>query len=122
MKGSDLRYRPLAPYAGQDRAIGKVESVMGMKLFVGNLPYTTTEEQLREMFAADGRGVDRVTVVTDRDTGRSRGFAFVEMSSDEDTQNAIAALNGTDMDGRALRVDEAHDRRRGGGGGGGDRY
>ena len=94
---------------------------MGTKLFVGNLPYSSTEDTLREMFEADGRNVARVTIVTDRETGRSRGFAFVEMGSDEDAQAAIGALNGTDVDGRALRVDEAHDRR-GGGGGGGGRY
>lgn len=92
---------------------------MRTKLFVGNLPYTVTEERLREMFQADGRSVNRVTIVTDRESGRSRGFAFVEMASSEDAQAAVGALNGMDLEGRALRVDEAHDRPRGGGSGGG---
>ncbi len=92
---------------------------MSKKLFVGNLPYTTTEDALREIFAADGRNVSRVTIVTDRDSGRSRGFAFVEMASDEEAQAAVSALNGRDMDGRQLRVDIAHDKPGGGGGGGG---
>lgn len=88
---------------------------MKTKLFVGNLPYSVTEERLRELFADDGRSVDRVTIVTDRESGRSRGFAFVEMGSPEDAQAAVGALNGVDLEGRALRVDEAHDRPRGGG-------
>ncbi|MHC4547497.1 MAG: RNA recognition motif domain-containing protein [Planctomycetota bacterium] len=88
---------------------------MKTKLFVGNLPYTTTEDHLRELFEADGRTVAQITIVTDRDTGRSRGFAFVEMGSPEDAQAAVSALNGSDFDGRSLRVDEAHDRPRGGG-------
>lgn len=92
---------------------------MAKKLFVGNLPYTTTEDALRDLFSADGRNVSRVTIVTDRDTGRSRGFAFVEMATDEEAQAAATALNGTDFDGRALRVDIAHDKPGGGGGGGG---
>jgi hypothetical protein len=99
--------------------IGKVRRKMAKKLFVGNLPYSTTEDSLREMFSADGRNVSRVTIVTDRDTGRSRGFAFVEMATDEEAQAAASALNGKDMDGRALRVDIAHDKPAGGGGGGG---
>ena len=90
-----------------------------MKLFVGNLSYDTTEEKLRTLFEADGRAVSRVTIVTDRDTGRSRGFAFVEMASADDGRAAIDALNGVDYEGRSLRIDEAHDRSRGGGGGGG---
>jgi len=94
---------------------------MAKKLFVGNLPYTMTEDALREIFAGDGRNVSRVTIVTDRDTGRSRGFAFVEMATDEEAQAAVGALNGTDMDGRTLRVDVAHDKPGGGGGGGGGR-
>jgi len=90
-----------------------------MKLFVGNLSYDTTEDRLRELFEQDGRNVVRVTIVTDRDTGRSRGFGFVEMGSAEEGRAAIEALNGMDVDGRTLRIDEAHDRPRGGGGGGG---
>jgi len=95
--------------------------VMGKKLYVGNLAYGTTEDSLRELFGGDGRNVERVTVVTDRETGRSRGFAFVEMVSDEDAQAAISACNGVELDGRALRVDAAHDKPGGGGGGGGGR-
>ncbi|MFI5402367.1 MAG: RNA recognition motif domain-containing protein, partial [Planctomycetota bacterium] len=83
---------------------------MSKKLFVGNLPYTTTEDALREIFSGDGRNVSRVTIVTDRDTGRSRGFAFVEMATDEEAQGAVTALNGKDFDGRQLRVDIAHDK------------
>jgi RNA recognition motif-containing protein len=92
---------------------------MSKKLFVGNLPYTTTEDSLRAMFSTDGRNVSRVTIVTDRDSGRSRGFAFVEMSTDEEAQAAVSALNGKELDGRPLRVDIAHDKPAGGGGGGG---
>ncbi len=89
------------------------------KLFVGNLSYHTTEDSLRNMIEAGGRSVNRVTIVTDRDTGRSRGFAFVELGESENVSDAIDALNGTELDGRPLRVDEANDRPRGGGGGGG---
>jgi RNA recognition motif-containing protein len=92
---------------------------MSKKLFVGNLPYTTTEDALRDIFAGDGRNVSRVTIVTDRDTGRSRGFAFVEMATDEEAQAAVTALNGADFEGRSLRVDIAHDKPGGGGGAGG---
>jgi len=89
------------------------------KLYVGNLPWSTTEEELRQMFAEMGE-VQSVALITDRETGRSRGFGFVELD-DEGAQKAISELNGKDMDGRALRVNEAQDkpRRSGGGGGGG---
>lgn len=90
---------------------------MGKKLYVGNLPFSATEEQLRELFERHG-SVERVNVVTDRETGRSRGFAFVEMDA-ASADAAMRALDGSDMGGRALRVNEAHDRRPGGGGGGG---
>ena len=86
------------------------------KLFVGNLPFTATDESVRALFSNHGT-VEKVSVVTDRDTGRPRGFAFVEMSN-ADASRAIQALNGTDFDGRALKVDEAQDRARSGGGGG----
>jgi len=92
---------------------------MGTKLYVGNLSYSSTEEELREAFSADGRSVTEVKVIMDRDTGRPRGFAFVEMGSDADAKAAIAALDGKDLGGRPIRVSEAHDRERGGGGGGG---
>ena len=92
---------------------------MGTKIFVGNLSYDTTEQDLMEFFSADGRQVERVSIITDRDTGRPRGFAFVEMAQAADAQSAIEALDGQDLLGRPLRVNEAHDRQRGGGGGGG---
>ncbi|HEV8113833.1 MAG TPA: RNA-binding protein [Planctomycetota bacterium] len=92
---------------------------MGSKLFVGNLSYNTTEADLRAAFAADGRQVKEVAIITDRMTGQPRGFAFVQMGSNEDAAAAIQALDGTQMDGRALRVNEAQERQGGGGGGGG---
>jgi cold-inducible RNA-binding protein len=101
------------------------------KLFVGNLPHSTTEAELRTLFEPLGK-VDQVSVVTDRDTGRSRGFAFVEMSDNAEAEKAIAALNGKDLGGRALNINEARPKtergpggprggggRPGGGGGGG---
>ena len=93
-----------------------------MKLYVGNLPWSTGEAELEEMFSAIG-AVSSANVITDRDTGRSRGFGFVEMSND-DAKRAIEELNGNEVDGRAIRVNEAEEKRRdsrGGGGGGGDR-
>jgi RNA recognition motif-containing protein len=95
---------------------------MATKLYVGNLSYSTTEETLRNLFEADGRRVEDVAVIMDRDTGRPRGFAFVQMGSPEDARAAIAALNGRDVDGRQISVSEARertDRGPGGGGGGG---
>ena len=93
---------------------------MAKRLFVGNLPFTTTDDQLRELFARFGP-CDSASVVTDRVSGRSRGFGFVEMSSDAEAQAAITALNGADMGGRTLTVNEARPQepRTGGGGGGG---
>lgn len=76
------------------------------KLFVGNIPHSTSEAELRTLFEAHGK-VDQVSVVTDRDTGRSRGFAFVEMSDAGEAEKAIAAVNGKDLGGRALNVNEA---------------
>ena len=94
---------------------------MGKRLYVGNLSYDTTDDSLRAAFAEDGRTVTDVHVMMDRDTGRPRGFGFVEMGSEEDAQNAIQALDGANLDGRNLRVNEAQERkpRTGGGGGGG---
>jgi cold-inducible RNA-binding protein len=89
-------------------------------IFVGNLSFGTTEDTLRSMFDTYGT-VDRVNIVTDRDTGQARGFAFVEMSIDAEGNAAISGLNGRDVDGRALNVNEARpkaDRGSGGGGGG----
>ena len=94
---------------------------MSKKLYVGNLPFSTTEDELRAIFEQHG-GVDSVNVITDRETGRSRGFAFVEMSDSNAAEQAMRALDGSDMAGRSLRVNEAQDRRGGGGGGGGGRY
>src|SRR5262245_7032396 len=91
---------------------------MAQKLFVGGLSYSTTSERLREVFARTGT-VESATVVTDRDTGRSRGFGFVEMATEEDAQQAVAQLNGQEVDGRRLKVEKASST--GGGGGGGQR-
>jgi cold-inducible RNA-binding protein len=88
-------------------------------IFVGNLDFNTTEDELRQLFEVHGQ-VDRVSILTDRDTGRSRGFGFVEMASAEDGEKAIAALNGAQVGGRTLNVNEARPKpeRTGGGGGG----
>jgi RNA recognition motif-containing protein len=94
---------------------------MGTRIYVGNLPFSTTEDQIRQLFSADGRNVTEVHVVMDRETGRPRGFAFVEMASDQDAQSAIEALNGSSLGGRQLTVNEARERTGGGGGGGGGR-
>ena len=83
---------------------------MGTNLFVGNLNFDTTEDGLRQLFEGDGRTVVRVNIITDRDTGRPRGFGFVEMSSDEEARTAQEALDGSMLDGRPIRVNEAHDR------------
>jgi len=85
-------------------------------IFVGNLDFAATESSIRALFEPYGQ-VDRVNVVTDRDTGRSRGFAFVEMSDAAEADRAIAALNGTEIDGRALNINEARPKPQGGGGG-----
>jgi len=94
---------------------------MGTRLYVGNLSFDTNEDSLRNALAQDGRGVKEVHMVMDRDTGRPRGFAFAEMANDNDAQAAIKALDGQELDGRNLKVNEAHERqpRSGGGGGGG---
>lgn len=91
-------------------------------IFVGNLDFNTAEEELRQMFEAYGQ-VDRVSIMTDRETGRSRGFGFVEMTNADDGEKAIAALNGSQLGGRTLNVNEARPKveRAGGGGGGGGR-
>jgi RNA recognition motif-containing protein len=92
---------------------------MGTRLYVGNLPFSADDEQVRELFAQNGRNVVEVKMVTDRDTGRPRGFGFVEMGSSEDADGAIRDLNGRDFGGRPLTVNEARERTAGGGGGGG---
>ncbi len=92
---------------------------MGQRLYVGNLPFTADEQEVRELFSQNGRTVTDVRLITDRDTGRPRGFGFVEMGSSEEADGAIRDLNGFDMGGRALTVNEARERTGGGGGGGG---
>src|SRR3954464_8586176 len=94
---------------------------MGKKLYVGNLAYGVTDSELQQMFEAYG-SVQSAQVIMDRDTGRSKGFGFVEMASDQEAQAAIAGLSGKQVDGRSLTVNEAKPREdRGGGGGGGGR-
>ena len=94
---------------------------MGTRLYVGNLSYNVTEAELRDVFAEGGRNVVEVKIVMDRDTGRPRGFAFVEMGSDDEANGAISSLTGREIQGRAINVSEARARapRSGGGGGGG---
>ena len=92
---------------------------MGKKLYVGNLTYGVTDSDLEKMFAAHGT-VESAQVIMDRDTGRSKGFGFVEMGSAQEAQAAITALNGKEVDGRALTVNEAKPRTEGGRGGGGE--
>ncbi len=94
---------------------------MGTKLYVGNLSYESTEASLRSAFGAEGRQVREVAVIMDRETGRPRGFAFVQMGSEADAKAAIAALDGKMVDGRALKVNEAQDRPKGDRSGGGER-
>lgn len=91
---------------------------MGTRLYVGNLSYSITELDLRELFAPLGTVTD-AKIITDRETGRPRGFGFIEMSTDEEAKKAIDELNGRDVQGRQVAVKEAEDRRGGSGGGGG---
>jgi uncharacterized membrane protein YgcG len=98
----------------------KVYNFMSTKLYVGNLSFNTSTQELEQMFGEVGT-VESANIIEDRETGRSRGFAFVEMSSKEEAQNAISALNGKEIDGRELTVNEAKPREDRGGGGGGNR-
>ena len=91
---------------------------MSKKIYVGNLPFSTTESELRSLFERHGP-VASVNVIMDRETGRPRGFAFVEMEDANSAATAIRALDGSQLEGRSIRVNEAQDRREGGGGGGG---
>lgn len=93
---------------------------MGKRLYVGNLPYNMSDSDLQRMFEAHG-SVNSAQVIIDRDTGRSKGFGFVEMGNDSEAQAAIAALNGSQVEGRPLTVNEARPKTDGGGGGGGGR-
>lgn len=95
---------------------------MGTRLYVGNLSYNVTEPELRDAFAEEGRNVVEVKIVMDRDTGRPRGFAFVEMGSDQEASAAISSLTGREIQGRAINVSEARERAPRGGGGGGGGY
>jgi RNA recognition motif-containing protein len=93
---------------------------MAVKLFVGGLSYSTSTESLRDAFAAVG-AVETATIVTDRDTGRSRGFGFVEMATGDDADKAVSRLNGSSLDGRTIKVEKATGAGPGGGGGRGPR-
>jgi RNA recognition motif-containing protein len=96
---------------------------MGARIYVGNLPFSAGEAEVKALFEQNGRSVKEVKIIEDRDTGRPRGFAFVEMNSDDDARAAIAELHGYDLGGRSLTVNEAREREaRGGGGGGGGGY
>ncbi len=90
---------------------------MGNRLYIGNLSFETTEEVLRALLAEDGRKVKDIHIVTDRETGRPRGFAFAEMANEGEAQAAMQALDGRDLDGRALKVNEAKERAPRSGGG-----
>jgi RNA recognition motif-containing protein len=90
---------------------------MATRLYVGNLSFSADEQQVRELFAQNGRTVTEVKLITDRDTGRLRGFGFVEMGSSADADAAIREINGMDFGGRALTVNQAKERTAGGGGG-----
>ena len=92
---------------------------MGTRLYVGNLPFSADEQAVRTLFEGSDRKVEEVKLITDRDSGRPRGFGFVEMGNSEDADRAIQELNGHSMDGRQLNVNEARERSGGGGGGGG---
>ena len=91
---------------------------MPVNIYVGNLSYQTTEDGIRDLFSQHGQ-VEEVRLITDRETGRPRGFGFVTMPDDTEAQAAIAAINGQELEGRALNVNEARPRTGGGGGGGG---
>jgi RNA recognition motif-containing protein len=89
---------------------------MGNRIYVGNLPFSADESTVKSLFEQNDRSVTEVKLITDRETGRPRGFGFVEMANSEDADKAIADLNGHQMDGRALTVNEAKERSQGGGG------
>jgi RNA recognition motif-containing protein len=116
---------PAVGNKSQESKWSKTQYQMNNKLFVGNLSFNTTENDLQDMFAAHGQVIE-ANLMVDRETRRPRGFAFVTMATDEEAQNAIQALNGKNVDGRDLNVNVARPRedrpaRSGGGGGGGGR-
>jgi RNA recognition motif-containing protein len=122
VSGSDVPSGPrpiTAPHRVSTR--GEQDNPLGNKLYVGNLSFDSTEADLKDLFGRHGT-VDSVAVITDRETGRPRGFGFVEMSEASAAQDAIRALDGTEFGGRNIKVNEAQDKQRGGGGGGGRRY
>src|SRR5690349_9488540 len=106
--------------AGAKRLESRQESLMGRRLYVGNLAWTVTDQDLQDAFSEAGK-VDSAQVIMDRATNRSRGFGFVEMASDDAADAAVKKLNGRDIKGRAIRVNEAQARSSSGGGGGGGR-
>ena len=91
---------------------------MAKRLYVGNLPFSANEDEIRALFEGEGRKVESVSVISDRETGRPRGFAFVEMTSQADADSAVQKLNGYQLGGRTITVSEAKERTFGGGGGG----
>jgi len=101
-----------------DSTWGEQDTQVSKKIYIGNLPFSSTEEDLQDLFGRHGT-VESVAVITDRETGRPRGFAFVEMENASAAADAIRALDGSDLGGRNIKVNEAQDRRGGGGGGGG---
>jgi RNA recognition motif-containing protein len=115
-----LRSHPIRHFFWSVPAGEKELFVMSKKLYVGNLSFNTTEQDLEEKFGEHGT-VESANIIEDRETGRSRGFGFVEMSNDSEAQAAIEALDGQDMDGRNLKVNEAKPQENRGGGGGGGR-
>jgi len=119
VSGSDVPSGP-RPIAASRRISTRSEqdNPLSKKLYVGNLSFSSTEDDLKDLFGRHG-SVESVAVITDRETGRPRGFAFVEMSEGSAAEDAIRALDGTDFGGRNIKVNEAQDRNRGGGGGGG---
>jgi cold-inducible RNA-binding protein len=113
-----LPYRKRAWYEVRCKQSGAAEESKMKNIFVGNLSFRTTEDEVRGLFAAYGT-VDRVNLITDRDSGQPRGFGFVEMSNDGEAERAIAELNGRELGGRAINVNEARPKEDRGGGGGG---
>src|SRR6266568_3596062 len=110
--------RPAARAFATERSTGIGKGfAMGTRLYVGNLPYDTDEDSIKAFFETGGRKVTQVKIVTDRDTGRPRGFAFVEMGDDAQAQSAIAELNAQSLGGRTIVVNEAREPQRGGRGG-----